>query len=343
MTRKKTIGGIGIAILVLGFVSCSKKPEPPQTGKSEPVTTEPTTANPTLPVPASRAPEPQVARGVQTEMRRVKFHLTPRAAAHLEVLAGELWPTGKNTMVTFDDKTSFEVRVTNGTVSIRPEALADIMNSYVFAKPDAPLKDLQVSIDDGKLVIRGKLHTKGDVPFATQGTLSTTPQGLLRMKTEKISALKIPVKGLMGVFGIDLANIVNTAKIQGIGTDKNDLLMDLGTLLPPPHIKGKVVAVRVDKDAIVTIFGDGGKSLGPPKDKGSYMAFWDNSVKFGKMVMTPTDLTVLDLDPADELDWDQDHYQQQLEAGYSKITSNFGLRTYAKDYGKLKTEPKAGD
>jgi hypothetical protein len=139
----------------------------------------------------------------------------------------------------------------------------------------------------------------------------------------------------MGLFGVELANMVNTSKIPGIDTDKNDLLMDLGTLLPPPHIRGKLTGVKVENNAIVTIFGDGGKSLPAPKEEGSFMAFEGSRVRFGKLLMEPTDLTVLSLEPKGELDWNQDHYKEQLEAGYSKITSNFGLRAYAKDYGKL--------
>jgi hypothetical protein len=51
--------------------------------------------------------------------------------------------------------------------------------------------------------------------------------------------------------------------------------------------------------------------------------------------MDNTDLTVLDLDPGDPLDWNQDRYKDQLVAGYSKITPSFGLRTYVKDFAKL--------
>ncbi|MGB9473007.1 MAG: hypothetical protein WBQ59_26925, partial [Candidatus Acidiferrum sp.] len=143
------------------------------------------------------------------------------------------------------------------------------------------------------------------------------------------------VKGLMGMFGVELANLVNTSKIPGIDTDKNDLLMDLGTLLPPPHIKGKLTGVRVEENAIVTTFGDGGKSLPAPKEAGSFMAFEGGKVQFGKLVMDPTDLTVLDVDPKNTLEWDQDHYKAQLVAGYSRITANFGLRAYAKDFSRL--------
>jgi hypothetical protein len=327
---------IGVLLLLLGvcLISCSKKQQT-QAEKTAPAATNSAATNENHGggAPAESAPASNI-QGVTTEMRNVMFHLTPRAAAHLQVLSGELWPVGKNTVVVFDDKTSFEVRVSNGTISITPQALTDIMNSYVFARKDAPLKALAVSIDSGRLIIRGKLHSKGDISFATAGTLSVNNDGRIRVHTEKITALKIPVKGLMGLFGVELANVVNTSKIPGIDTDKNDLMMDLGSLLPPPHIRGKLTAVRIEPNAIVTTYGDGGKSL-PPREDPSYMTFAGSRVQFGKLVMDPTDLTVLDLDEKGTLEWDQDHYKEQLEAGYSKITPAFGLRAYAKNYSQL--------
>jgi len=321
-------------ILAVSLMGCSKKENKPQ----EVQPTAPSAINAPTPT-ACGTPDatPQNVQGVKTEMRNVMFHLTEKASANLRTLSGELWPTNKNEMVVFDDKSSFEVRAQNGTVAISPDALADILNNYVFAKPDAPLKDLTVEIDkDSKLIIKGKLHSKGDIPFGTKGTPSVDPDGRIRVRTEKITALKLPVKGLMGLFGVELANVVNTSKIPGIDTDKNDLLMDLGTLLPPPHIRGKVSGVRVERNAIVTTFGDGGKTSTPTKEPSSFMAFTGSRVRFGRLVMEPTDLTVLDLDPKGSLDWDQDHYKEQLQAGYSKITPEFGLHAYAKDYAKLK-------
>jgi hypothetical protein len=335
MTAKQNLQCL--MVLALGasvaLASCSKKSAPPSANATAPLT--PTTAPAATPAPAE--PAANAPAGVKADMRNVLFHLTPIASARLIVLSGEVWPTGKNSIVDFDDKTSFEVRVTNGTVSISPSALADIMNSYVFARKDAPLKDLTVAVDTEKnqLLIKGKLHNKGDISFATAGNLSVTPDGRIRVHTEKITAMKVPVKGMMGLFGIELAKVVDTSKIPGMDTDKNDLLMDLGTLLPPPHIRGKLTGVRLEKNAIVTTFGDGGKSAGPPKEQGSYMAFAENAVRFGAIVMNPADLMVLDVDEGATLEWNQDHYKQQLVAGYSKITPSFGLRAYVKDYSKL--------
>jgi hypothetical protein len=53
------------------------------------------------------------------------------------------------------------------------------------------------------------------------------------------------------------------------------------------------------------------------------------------MEMSPADLTVVDIDTGGPLDWNQDHYKEQLVAGYSKITPSFGLRAYVKGYNKL--------
>ncbi|HTZ46390.1 MAG TPA: hypothetical protein VMH20_02290 [Verrucomicrobiae bacterium] len=331
--KKRIIGLLLVSGICL--ISCSKKQQ--SQNQNQNPAPAPANVNPspggTATGPAETTPAPNI-QSVKTEMRNVMFYLTPTAAAHLQVLSGDLWPVGKNTLVVFDNKTSFEVRVSNGTVSITPAALTEIMNGYVFAKSDAPLKDLAVSIDQGRLIIKGKLHSKGDLPFGTAGTLSISDDGRIRVHTEKITALKIPVKGLMGLFGVELAKVVNTNKIAGIDTDKNDLMMDLGSLLPPPHIRGKLTGVRVAANEIVTTYGDGGKSV-PPRDDTSYMRFSGGRVQFGKLVMDPTDLTVLDLDAKGRLDWDQDQYQKQLEAGYSKITPDFGLRAYAKNYSQL--------
>jgi hypothetical protein len=321
----------------LALSGCSKSTKPQNAATSTPAAassqTNGNTTKPAAESPSQNTTEAS-SRAVKAEMHNVLFHMTDRSAALLENVSGELRPTGKNELIVFDDKTSFDMHVTDGTMSITPRALATVMNEYVFARDDAPLKDITIEINREKdqLIVKGKLHGKGDLPFETAGTLSVDPDGRLRIHTEKVKALHVPVKKVMALFGVDLANLVSTSKIPGMDTDKNDLLMDLGELLPPPHIRGKVSSVRLGNNAIITVFGDGGKRS---VEKANYMQLEGNRVQFGKLTMENTDLTVLDLDPADPLDWDQDHYKEQLEAGYSKLTETFGLRSYVKDFGKL--------
>jgi hypothetical protein len=324
----------GLFLLALNVMACSKSSPPQKVADSKPpAPAEAPSSVPAAEPPASIAP-PASARGVKTEMRNVMFHLTDEAAAHVEFLSGEMWPTGKNEMPIFDDKTSFEMHVADGRISITPQAMASILNTHVFARSDSPFKDISISIDKDRLVVKGRLRTKGDIPFETSATLTASGDGRIRVSTEKLKALHVPVKGMMDKLGIEMASLVNTSKIPGMVTDKNDVLMDLGVLLPAPHIKGKISAVLIGDNSIVTIFGDG-TTPASMKDSASYMSFQGNPVRLGKLTMENADLTVLNLDADEPIDWSQDHYRDQLAAGYSKITPNFGLRAYAKNFAKL--------
>jgi hypothetical protein len=68
------------------------------------------------------------------------------------------------------------------------------------------------------------------------------------------------------------------------------------------------------------------------------MAYKNNRLRFGKLVMNDVDLILFDMDPNDPLDFFLDHYKEQLSAGYAKIMPDSGLRVFIKDYNKLHPE-----
>jgi len=334
LIRRSTVLAVCLTIAILFAWACSRKtaPPPPTTGETAPAPAQPSA----LPPPV--APESPTNQVVQAQMRNVLFRFSTSIAANIEFLNGEFLPTGNNPMPVFDDKTSFMVKVKSARISITPEALAAVMNTHVFTKANSPLKDLTVTIEGSNVRVKGKLHSKGDVPFETLGSLSPTKDGKIRIHSEKVKAFRIPVQGIMSLFGVELVNVLDTSKVDGIDTDKNDLILDLAQLLPPPHIQGIVTAVRVENGKIVTIFGAPDKS--EPLEKGNYMAFRGGRLRFGKLTMENSDLSLFDLDPADPLDWFQERYKDQLVSGYSKITPDFGLRAYVRDFAKLSRASK---
>jgi len=337
-TRRRQLGALWPIAVLFVACACSHKPAP-ATENVPPANASPT--SPATAPAAPTAPAPESTRPVQAQMRNVLFHLSGSTAAHIETLSGEVFPTGSNAMPNLDDKNSFELRVKSARISVSPAALAGVMNDYVFAKADSPLKDMTIYIEGDRLHVKGKLHSKGDVPFESVGSLSPTSDGRIRVHSEKVKAFKVSMKGIMNLFGIDLANVLDTSKVDGIDVEKNDLILDMSKLLPPPHIQGKVTAVRIEKNTVVTIFGTG--EAAAPLEPGNYMAFKGNKLRFGSLIMDNADITVLDLDPADPLDWFQEHYKEQLVAGYSKITPSFGLRAYVKDFAKLSRGGKPAD
>ena len=70
------------------------------------------------------------------------------------------------------------------------------------------------------------------------------------------------------------------------------------------------------------------------------MLFKGGALRFGKLTMNDTDLELIDSDPADPFDFSLDHYQDQLVAGYSKMTRKGGLCVHLPDFNKIKQNPK---
>jgi len=286
-------------------------------------------------------PKTEKDNAVQAQMNNVMYHFADSIAVHIQTLTGSFVPTGTNPFPVFDDKSSFQIRIAEARIVVRPDAIASVLNTFVFVRKDAPLKDIAITIENNRLKVKGKLHSKGDIPFETLGSLSTTPDGKLRLHSEKVSALHLPVKGLMDLFGIEVADLINTNKIEGLRAEKDDLILDLEKLLPPPHLQGAVTAVNLENNSIVTVFGVRESSSPPSPVSGNYMIFKGNQLRFGKLTMDDVDLTLLDLDPADPLDFYLDRYKDQLVPGYSKITPSFGLRAFLKDFEKVRASTKS--
>ena len=289
----------------------------------------------------SAAPEKQDA-AVRTQMRNVRYRFSDNVAVHIKSLNGALIPTPDHEFPVFDDKTSFKIHIDTAEIAISPADLGNVLNSYVFARPHSPLAGVSITIANGRLKMKGKLHDKGDIPFETVGTLSPTPDGKVRLHSEKIKALHVPVKGLMDAFGVEIDDLIKTGKIPGVQAEENDLILDLEQILPPPHIEGKVTAIRIEGDSIVQTFGGSDTNPVEKPQNANYMSYKGNRLRFGKLTMTDADIVLYDMDPNDPLDFYLDHYKEQIAAGYTKITTSFQLRVYLKDFDKLgKPKPSA--
>ncbi len=273
---------------------------------------------------------------VQVEMHNVMYHFTNDITVHIRRLRGELAPQGQNQFPIFDDKSSFHLKIADAEIAITPAALANVLNSHVLNGRDAPVKNVSIQIEKDKLKIKGNLHSKGDVAFETLGTVSATPDGKIRLHTEKVKALHLPVKGLMDLFGVELADLIKNGKIKGIQIEKDDMILDSEQILPPPQIQGKVTAVKLEGNNIVQFFGPQEKTPPKPSMAGNFMAYRGNRLRFGKLLMSDTDMILIDADARDPFDFSLDRYKEQLTAGYVKTTSSMGLRVYMPDLKKIK-------
>jgi len=272
---------------------------------------------------------------VRVEMRNIFYHFNDRIAVHISQLEGKLIPTRQGAVPVFDDKQSFVLALDSAAISISTDAMANVLNDRIFAKPDAPLKKVSISASGKILKIRGKLHSKGDISFEGEGSIAPTPEGQIRIHAEKVKAAHLPVKGIMDLLGVEVSDLIKTNKVRGIRAEGNDLILNPEQILPQPHIQGRVTDVQIKGNQIVQTFGEKKNADSGEKQPGNYMAYRGAQLTFGKLTMKDTDMILIDMDPKDPFDFYLDHYKDQLVAGYTKITPAFGLRVFMRDFNKL--------
>ena len=279
----------------------------------------------------------QNAEPVQIAIKNVMYHYSAPIAVHIAQAQGELLPTKPGGAVIFDDKSSFVLSLNYAEASITCNSLARVLNENVFSAANAAIKNLTIENKNNQLIITGKLHEKGDLGFETTGTLIVESDGRIRLHTEHFKAAHLSLKGLFDALGMDVARAIDAKKIPGVSTDKDDLILNPTEMLPLPSIKGQVTAVRLQDNEIVLIFGAPQPENFAAKQPGNYIALRHGSVQFGKLAMRNSDVIMIDADPRDPFDFFLDRYQDQLIAGYSKSTPEFGVRAYVPDYNKIRT------
>jgi hypothetical protein len=271
---------------------------------------------------------------VQTQMQNVRYHFTESATVYIKTLNGELLPTEGSEFPILDNRDSFRLRIAYAEMGIAPGDLATIFNSYVFARANSPLKGVSMSIENGHLKIKGRLHDVGTIPFETESTLSPAEDGKILLRTGKVKALHVPVKGMMNLFGVEIADLIKNGKVPGVESRGDDLVLDPSLVFPAPHMEGPVTSTRIEGNSIVLTFGDTTRAT-KPRQAGNYMSFRGNRLRFGKLTMTDVDMILIDMEPVDPFDFFLDRYKEQIAAGYSKISSNSALRIFVKDFNKL--------
>ncbi len=277
----------------------------------------------------------------RVEMVNVNIHLDPQLILHIRYLEGRFLPTRKGQPPTFDDKLSYIVAIDSGEVGISMASMTHAMNTYVFGDPDAPLKNLQLSSEGSQIRQKGTLRKGIGIPFEIVGTISATQDGKIRIHPTQMKVDHLPVKGLLKLFGLDMAKLINTRKTRGVTVDNNDIVLDPARMLPPPQMRGRITAVRIEGGQVVQIFGKDTRDPAAEHPHSNYMAYRGGILRFGRLTMTDADMQLIDADPADPFDFFPDHYNDQLVAGYSKTTASGGLRVYMPDYGKISKRPPA--
>jgi hypothetical protein len=275
------------------------------------------------------------------EMRDVDFRVGDGVSLRIHHLFGAM--TGRGGVVDFDDKTSFTTWIDSADVGLTGADLSNLLNRHVFAYKGAPLKNLELSMQGNRLRQRGVLRKGVNIPFDITAEVSVTPEGLIRLHPTRTRILGVNGESLMKALGLNLQKLIDLSKAKGVTVRKNDLFIDPMRVLPPPVIHARVVAVRVEGDELrqelrlspetpAAVVATARRRPAPPSTASRYMFFRGGTLHFGrKMLMTDAEMQVVDEDPSDPFDFDIEHYQRQLIAGYSRTLPSMGLEVHMPD------------
>jgi hypothetical protein len=279
------------------------------------------------------------------QMRNVDLHIDETNALDVRELRGEVTRTQPNVPAALDDTKSFTVRVTRGTVALSGDALAALLNDFVFAYRGAPLKKLHARTVGSQVVLRGVMHKGVDLPFEITSMLALEADGRVRLRPTRTRILGIDGAKLMQALGLHLDKLIDLRGAHGVTVDGNDLLLEPTEILPPPTIDGRLSAIGVEHDMIVQTFERQPDDsvfdhyARPDTAAKNFIYFRGGQLRFGKLLMSNTDLNIIDADERDAFDLNLDQYTRQLVAGTSRTMPNKGLRVIMPDYRLVAARP----
>ena len=273
---------------------------------------------------------------VEVDMRNVDLHITRQIELQVRHLRGRFLPVGARPAPYLDDPSSYTVTVDTGEVAVDLPSLNAIV-SRALERARSNVRRVGISVDDkGQLRQKGVVKKGIDVPFDMRASVGVTPEGLLRIHTESVKGFGIPVNPLLKLLHVQTDDLIRVDPGHGITAAGNDLLLDISQLLPPPGFHGRLTSVRVDRDALIQVFGSGEpRPISPPATSKNHIYWRGGQLSFGKLTMNDTDLELVDDDPRDPFDFSVDRWNQQLVAGYSKTTADRGLRAHMPDFNDL--------
>ena len=167
---------------------------------------------------------------------------------------------------------------------------------------------------------------------------------MIRLHPTRTRILGVDGQKLMSALGLQLDDLLDLKGSRGASVKGNDSYLDPTRILPPPALSGTLGVVGIQGSEVVIEFAvtpdDSvfGGYVRPDSSTTNFVYFRGSQLRFGKLLMTDTDLQIVDGDPSDPFDLNLKEYAKQLFAGTSRTLPNLGLRVVMPDHDSLGEE-----
>ncbi len=274
-----------------------------------------------------------------TNMKNVFLRVDPEIGVMINHMTGRLEPKRSGDPVIFDDVKSFIFHVGQGELEIDEENISRLKNKYTFNFPDSPIKDVKVEFLPGRIKMSGKMKKLIWVPFSMEGTVSPTPDGKILLTPSDIRTAGIPVKSMLSLFGLTTSKLISISAERGLYFEGNNVILDPGTLFPPPKLDGAVTRVEVLQGKM-RLYMQGRENIpqrvAPDLSARNYMHVFGGNILIMNELQRGAELQMVDMQPNTPFDFYLGEYKRHLRAGYVKVVNDQGsLITLMPDYTQL--------
>jgi hypothetical protein len=257
----------------------------------------------------------------------------PSFRIYVRWLRGQMARAHRNVNPSFDDPESFFLNIQTGVLRANIGDIANFLNTS--AGSNSPLKNIALSGDGDQVQLKGTVHKIVPLPVELAGTIAAVPGNMIRVHVTKLSIIKIPVKGLLNGFHIQVSDLFNAKGIPGIQVSGNDIVFDTQQLFPPPHIRGELTKVHFVNPDLEEVYGNATTDVTRVEQWRNFLRLRDGTIDFGKLTMHHVDLVMIDISNHAWFDLDLTHYQDQLVNGYTRMTPQAGLQIFMPDVSEI--------
>ncbi|MGC2660732.1 MAG: hypothetical protein WA324_22480 [Bryobacteraceae bacterium] len=254
----------------------------------------------------------------------------PGLQVYVNWLHGHLTRAHSNVIPSFDEPNSFFIDIDTGALHVSLDEISAFLNASGLSKTS--LRNIRLSGVGNQLKLNATLRKVVPLPIEVTSVMSPLPDGRIQLHILKIAVVKIPVRGLLRGLNLKIADLFNAKSVAGVQVTSDDIFLDGSTLMPAPHIRGHLTAVRIVNSTLDEVYG---KST--EKDEirveqwRNFLRLRGGTLTLGRLTMHGADIIMIDTSNDQWFELDLAKYEEQLVNGYIRMTPEAGLQIFMPD------------
>ena len=222
----------------------------------------------------------------------------------------------------------YGIDMRSAVVLIPPQTMSIVLNRYVLPRAQSPISDLHTEFGNGVIHMRGKIRAMGmHLGFTSDATPYVTADGKLGMRISHLKTAGFLPGGITNALGMGLEKMARPGKPGVMTVTHDSMIVAVSQTFPAPALSGKLTGVKVTPQGLVTRIGPGGGAKGAP-----FIRIAGGPIRFAHLTMPDANLFIKPRDKRADFGFSPRHYYQQMVAGYSRATPDFGLIGWFGDY-----------